>query len=363
MKVLVTGGSGFLGAHAVRALVDAGHEVRVLARSGDKLTRALAPLGGPAVEITLGDVTDVAAVERAVAGCEGVLHAASVFAFDPRMRATMHATNAAGTELVLRAARARGCDPIVHVSSVVALMPRTGPRLDPHGPVGRATGAYSATKVRAEEIARRHQTECGAVTITYPGAIVGPFDPGPGEMVHMLRSFLGNQACFRLWGAAFLDVDVRWLARVHAALFVPGQGPRRVSAGGTFVPWADLFGLLRKLTGRALPMLLPTPKAMAMATGALADALQPLVRTRLPISSEATWFTFNVAPTDDADAVALAGPPPPLEETLADAIRWCVEAGHLPARWAGELISRRELAAGGRTSSAEATSPELHPGA
>jgi dihydroflavonol-4-reductase len=343
MKVLVTGASGFVGAHCVKALIDAGHQVRALARTPAKVGRALAPLAPsalPELEIVEGDVTDRASVERAVDGCAGVLHAANVFTFDPREREVMHATNALGTDLVLSAARAAKCDPIVHVSSVVALMPRRGPLLDPEGAVGAPAGAYSSSKAKAEEIARHHQAECEAVTITYPGAVFGPHDPGPGEMVHLLRGFLGGSFPFRFAGASLLQVDVRWLARVHAALFVPRSGPRRITAGGTLIDWADYFGLLRKLTGRSLPMLLPTPKPMALATGAMADFFQRFVSRRLPVSYEATWFLYNVAQTDDARAIALAGALPPLEETVADAIRWSVESGHMPAAWAGKLVEQ-----------------------
>jgi dihydroflavonol-4-reductase len=338
-RVLVTGGSGFVGAHCVRALVEAGHEVRVLARTPEKVMRALAPLGSPGIEIASGDVTDRDAVERAVDGCTGVLHAANVFAFDPRERERMHATNTIGTEVVISAARARRCDPIVHVSSVVALMPKRGATLDPNGPVGTPSGAYSSSKAKAEAIARQHQEQDPAVTITYPGAVFGPFDPGPGEMVHMLRGFLGNKFPFRFSGAAFLHVDVEWLARAHAALFVPKRGPRRITMGGTFVDWNDWFALLRRLTGRALPTPLYTPRAMSLLSGVLADVAQRLVSERLPVSHEQTWFTFNVAPTDDREALALAGPQPSYEDTIARAIQWCADAGHIPAEHAGKLVS------------------------
>ena len=337
MKVLLTGASGFVGAHCVKALIDAGHAVRALARTPGKVERALAPLGAPRIEVVQGDVTDRASVERAVDGCDGVLHAANVYSLDPRLGALMHETNVTGTDLVIGAAREAQCDPIVHVSSVVALLPAQGQRIDADGPVGSPTPAYSASKARAEEVARRHQAECDAVVITYPGSVFGPHDPVPGEMVHALHGFLGNRFCFRLGSAGVLQVDVRWLARVHAALFMPGQGPRRVAIGGTYLAWSGYFALLRELTGRALPLLLPTPRPLAFATGALADAIQGMVSTRLPFSSESTWLEFHLAPTDDSRAIALAGEPPPLEETVADAIRWSVEAGHVPAKWAGKL--------------------------
>jgi uncharacterized protein YbjT (DUF2867 family) len=76
MLVLVTGGTGYVGSHAIAALVGAGHRVRVLARSSARIPAALAPLGVDEVETAIGDVTDPASVERALEGCGAVLHAA-----------------------------------------------------------------------------------------------------------------------------------------------------------------------------------------------------------------------------------------------------------------------------------------------
>ena len=79
MFLLVTGGTGYVGSHAVAALTKAGHRVRILARSPGRVTAALAPLEVSGVETSIGEVTDPVAVEGALGGCEAVLHAASVF--------------------------------------------------------------------------------------------------------------------------------------------------------------------------------------------------------------------------------------------------------------------------------------------
>lgn len=84
LLVLVTGGTGYVGSHAIAALDGAGHRVRVLARSPDRIPAALEPLGVHRVETAMGDVTDPIAVERALQGVDAVLHAASVFSMDPR---------------------------------------------------------------------------------------------------------------------------------------------------------------------------------------------------------------------------------------------------------------------------------------
>src|SRR5215831_6925983 len=77
LLVLVTGGTGYVGSHSIAALVGAGHRIRVLARSPEKVPAALDPLGVHGVETAIGEVTDPGAVERALAGCDAVLHAAS----------------------------------------------------------------------------------------------------------------------------------------------------------------------------------------------------------------------------------------------------------------------------------------------
>lgn len=82
MRVLVTGGSGFVGSHIVETLATGGHEVRVLARDPDRLMRSLAPHGPMSVDVARGDLTDAGAVEAAVDGCSAVIHAANVFTFD-----------------------------------------------------------------------------------------------------------------------------------------------------------------------------------------------------------------------------------------------------------------------------------------
>ncbi|HEX8855556.1 MAG TPA: NAD-dependent epimerase/dehydratase family protein, partial [Thermoleophilaceae bacterium] len=112
----MTGATGYVGSHAIAALRGAGHRIRVLARSPDRLPDALAPLGVDQVETVTGDVTDPAVVEGALEGADAVLHAASVFSMDARKADEMRSVNVRGADIVLGAAHRLGLDPIVYVS-------------------------------------------------------------------------------------------------------------------------------------------------------------------------------------------------------------------------------------------------------
>ena len=125
MKVLVTGGTGFVGSHTVKAVIDAGHEPRLLVRSAGRLAPALEPLGVRDVQHVVGDATDADAVRRAMDGCDAVVHAAAIFSYDVREAHAMQRVNARATDVVLGAAQAAKLDLIVYVSSWQS--PRTAP--------------------------------------------------------------------------------------------------------------------------------------------------------------------------------------------------------------------------------------------
>lgn len=336
MRVLITGASGFVGCHVAAALHRAGHGVRAFARSRDKLERATAPLGAQVDDVVVGDVTDRETVRRAVNGCDAVINAANVYSSDPRRAAEMRATNVDGTANVLEAAVEAGCDPVIHVSTAQTFWPSSTP-VDDDPPLAPLQGMpYSDSKKEAEGIARRWQAQGAPVTTTYPGAVLGPNDPGPGEQIGILRAFLVPTGPMRIDGG-FPVCDIEWVARVHLRLMEPNQGPRRVTCSGTYLRWEELFAMARRVTGRSLPNPLPTPRWLAATIGSAMDTLQRVVPARLPFGREAAWILHNSVPSSDVQAIELAGQPGPVEETFARTVRWAVDAGHLTRRQAGTL--------------------------
>src|SRR6187549_617861 len=115
MRVLVSGSSGFLGAHLCRELAARGHSVRALVRPGSD-ARAADGVDQVAdgVERAEGDLADEASLRRALRGCDGAVHAAVVRAATSDGHLLQRATNVEGTTRFLRAAQAAGVARIVH---------------------------------------------------------------------------------------------------------------------------------------------------------------------------------------------------------------------------------------------------------
>src|SRR3954452_23090699 len=117
MRVLVTGGTGFVGSWTARAVQDAGHQVRFLVRDASRLSTAAGALGVDIDDAVTGDITDQASVRRALDGCDAVVHCAAIVAIGPGAADRM-AANLDGAHHVLGQAVELGLDPVVHVSSV-----------------------------------------------------------------------------------------------------------------------------------------------------------------------------------------------------------------------------------------------------
>ena len=178
MRVLVTGGTGYVGCHTVKALLDAGHQVRMFVRSPDAVGAALDPLGVSVDDIVVGDVTEEVGTKTAIVGCDVVIHAANMFTFQPKHTDTMHRINTVGTENILRIAIEAGLDPIVHVSTLAALF-GDAVEVTHESEVGRPFGPYSASKIEAEKIARRFQEDGRPDRHHIPGCSNGSARPSP----------------------------------------------------------------------------------------------------------------------------------------------------------------------------------------
>ena len=156
MTVLLTGATGYVGGYVLDALLERGHSVRALVRSGGD---ALAARDG--VDVRHGDVTDAASLDGAFDGADAVIHLVGIIDVSPSKGVTFERIHVGGTRRVVEAAQAAGVTRFVHMSA-------NGAR--PDGP-----SAYQRTKWKAEEIVRAAGFD--HTVIFRPSTLFG--DPGP----------------------------------------------------------------------------------------------------------------------------------------------------------------------------------------
>ncbi|MHA4853055.1 NAD-dependent epimerase/dehydratase family protein [Rhodococcus sp. MSC1_016] len=176
MKIAVTGGTGYVGAHTTLALLADGHTVRLLVLPHDSIDAVVASAGDASarIEVVVGDVRDRTSVEQLLDGCDALLHGAGVVGTDDRREQLMWEVNAQATAAILVRAAFLGLDPIVHVASFSALFPSPDPVIGPDSPTAAGRSAYGRTKATADRVARALQDAGAPVVITYPTSVVGP---------------------------------------------------------------------------------------------------------------------------------------------------------------------------------------------
>lgn len=160
MKLAVTGGTGFVGAHLIEAAVAAGHRMKALTR------REQPPRDG--VEWIQGRLEDRASLHDLVTEADAVIHVAGVISAPDK--AGFHKGNVEGTLAMLAAATAGGVHRFVHVSSLAAREPKLS--------------LYGASKARAEELVRSSGLDWAMVR---PPAVYGPGDKETLELFRMAK--------------------------------------------------------------------------------------------------------------------------------------------------------------------------------
>jgi len=340
MKVMVTGGTGFVGSHTVAELIKHGHQVRLLVRSLGNIERALTPLGikHKGIDVVQGDVLDQKSVEEAAKGCEATIHCASVYSLDSRATEVIRNTNVAGTKTVLDIARRLGHDPIIHVSSFVALIGIKGSVISPDSPVTKPPGAYFRSKADSDNVARKFQQNGAPVVITYPGSVWGPHDPHFGESCQIAQNILKGYWRISVKGSVPIS-DVRDVAKLHNSLLEKGKGSRRYFAPMIDTTIKDAISIFSGITERKLDTFCLPGWAILLPMKGV-DFMQKILPSRLPFNYQATYSASLNHHTDDSSTRRDFGiEPRPLAETVTDQIRWMAEEGYISPYLAGNLSS------------------------
>ncbi len=267
-RVLVTGGTGFVGAHAVRRLLDAGHFVRATVRNParEAAMRSLVDAEGlftQRIAVVAADLTSDDGWAEAVRGCDYVLHIASPFpATPPKDEAELIGPARDGTLRVLRAAREAGVKRVALTSSFAAIGYGHPPRETPFTEEdwtdagGSDVQPYIRSKVLAERAAWDFvEREGGGLELTAinPVGIFGPvLGADYSSSIGIIRTMLvgAMPACPRVY---FGVVDVRDVVDLHLrAMTSPNaNGQRFLAVAGEPLSMLDAAAILHTRLGDA----------------------------------------------------------------------------------------------------------------
>ncbi len=314
-KILVTGGTGLVGSHVVRALVGRGDDVRVALRPSSRMDN-LADLNLELEKVDC-DVLDRRAVRRALRGIERVFHIAGTTSLRTPSE-TVFRVNVQGTRTVLEEALRVGVERAVYTSSVAAVGPAMrGSTADERHPFYGSYGIpYVAAKREAEVEVLRLAARGLPVVIVNPAHVFGPGDLYRSSTV-VVRRFLRRQIPAYVDGAINI-VDVADVARGHLLADERGIVGERYILGNRNYTWERLFADLSRVSGVEPPAVrLPLPVALALARGAWAVPGTPPI-TAVEIRAASKWWTYR----NTKAKRELGWKPSPHEETVESTVAW-----------------------------------------
>jgi dihydroflavonol-4-reductase len=334
-RVLVTGGTGFLGGWCVAELVRRGYEVRSTVRNLARADDVRASLSSAGVDA--GDGLTFAAADlgaddgwaQAVAGCDYVLHVASPFPpAQPKDPEELIVPARDGALRVLRASLDAGVRRVVMTSSVAAVRHGRMPSAEPYseadwtdpGDIRRTP--YVRSKTIAERAAWdlvRAQDAESRLAVVNPGAIIGPVlsDDRSFSLQVIERLLNGMPAMPRL---GFVLVDVRDVADLHIrAMTAPAAGGERFLAVDRFLWMKDVAHILRERLG-ADARRVPTRVAPDLLIRAM-GLFDPSVRTIVSDLGESPTYTAEKA------KAMLGWEPRPTADSIVDTAQSLLEHG------------------------------------
>ena len=315
-QTLVTGGSGFIGAHLV-ALLAQDRRVCIL----DTHPPAGAPEG---VRYIKGSVLDAAVVREALEDVEEVYHLAALASMWTSRRSDFQAVNCLGTEVVIDAARARGISRFLHCSTGAVLFGRSSSETivaeETATTVDEMPGAYTRSKLLAERSVLQAAAAGFPVVIASPTMPIGPHNGNLTPPNQMLLRFLTQRLQFYLDFTINL-VDVRDVAAGLVLAMHRGQIGQRYVLGGEDISLRKLLETMAMLSGRQA-LRIPIPAGVAQVAAAIMEFCADHVTHQLP---EATLEAVRIAVRSKAMSIEksrreLGYAPRPIESALREVI-------------------------------------------
>ncbi len=327
MRVLVTGGTGFIGIHLIAELTARGWPVRCLVRE----TSDRHPLAAYGVEYVVGNLNDPKALQQAVQGVTHLFHLAGV----TKARATSdyNRINCGGTQTLLDACLKSSAplQAFVYISSIAAAGPSVAGQAVTERDVPQPVGPYGHSKLRAEKavLATRDRLP---VIILRPSAIYGPHDT---DFLPLFRAV--KRGWLPVVGCETLHVDVCFVGDLVRGMVAATECADALGEtfflGGACHTWGEIGGEIARQFGRRRPPRdLRLPRGLVLTAATLANAWARM--TGQPSGLDRDSLIERLQPFwvfDSSKARRVFGyrPQVSLSQGLAHTLAWYRAQGHI----------------------------------
>lgn len=315
MRVLVTGGTGFVGRNLVHLLVEQGHEVTVLHRESSKL------IGLPeGISYRIGDVTQADTIQGCCEEMDWVYHVAGEVTWGKKHRDRMFAINVEGSRNIAKEALRAGVKRFIHTSSAAAIgLPRQGVIADENYPFDgdRLHVGYSIAKRQGEEAVLSLVEKGLPAVVVNPTVIIGIRAYQP--------TFFGAVAKGRLTVAPVGGVnicDVEDVAKGHLLAAEKGKVGERYILGGENLPMLSLFRQIADQAGLKQPIR-TVPRSLALPVSFVEEFVSFLTGKEPGLAWDLAKLTgYFIYYSSEKAERELGYQKTPLSETIANILTW-----------------------------------------
>ncbi|MCA9933148.1 MAG: NAD-dependent epimerase/dehydratase family protein [Anaerolineales bacterium] len=321
MKAFVTGGSGFIGRHLIRQLIEKGYDVYALARSPQSIA-IIEKLGAVPVP---GDITDTESMRDGMTGSDVVFHIAAWYKIGSPDIMRAETINVGGTRKVLRLAHELGIPKIIYTSTVAVFGDTKGQLVDEtYYQGGPFLSEYDRTKWLAHYKVAIPLIEKGApIIIVMPGAVYGPGDTS--LVAEVMRFFYRGMPAIPGPETTLAYAHVEDIAAGHILAAEKGKIGESYILTGPAIPTGEMIDFWAYLTGKpASPLRIPHTLLHPFAP--LMSTLQPALHLPTLFSGEAISLlgATYMARADKARA-ELGWETRPLQTGMLETFAWIAE--------------------------------------
>ncbi len=331
MKVLVTGGTGFVGMALVKNLLRSGYNVRLLARS--RVNKFLP--SDSDVEIIEGDITSSSVVGHAVRGCSVVFNVAAGYTFYPfweREAKALYEVNVQGTVNMLNSALEYGVERFIHTSTIATIGKQSDGRPSDENTQFdfKKADHYARSKYLAEQEVLKYCKKGLPAVILNPAVVFGEGDHKPTPSGEIICKFL-NRSYPGYFESTWAVADVNDVAQAHIAAINRGQiGERHIICNKKHYSLKEIFSVLEEVSGVKAPKIkFPFPLLMAFVY--IDEFFSRKIFKKKPLMPvEGVKFCRNSIIYDSSKAVRTLGyAETSFKNSLTEAVMWYQKNGYV----------------------------------